>query len=160
MQVQKLFGRFCESIQGLGFQKARKDYCTKVEEHWGYWIRLAVSDSPATGFEIDCGIRVLNEALPALHLNGLHFKKQERGVSVGPDDPEISEQDCLMEIETIVREKMMPFFSEFSAPESLLGKHSPLHEIAKAGLRKSLKGHIDEGLVMHSLRLLGRAPTM
>jgi hypothetical protein len=160
IRVQRIIKRFSDSMQSSGYHQSKNLYFTKVDEHWGFWIHLVVPEYPDWNFEVEFGIRVLNESLPALHLNGSRYGKKDRAIVEELVDSDESEEKCYVELFEVVRENVLAFFKKHSTPDALLKEGSPLHGTAKTGLRKSLSGDIDEGLVVRSLRLLGKAPSM
>jgi len=100
-------------------------------------------------FRVHFGIRVLNSALPAPHLNGPSF-------SAGTyRDDEQSTRDCIQTLTELLIRDGLPWIERWMSPEKLVSdSDTPLCEADKVSLRRALTSGPDADHVALSSALL------
>jgi hypothetical protein len=145
-------------LQHSGFARTKATFWTRSLECTVQFVHLHLFTF-APSFRVHLGIRVLNDAFPALALNGLSshdgWALASRKYVFAFSSPPDTAIACADEIAAFVLEVGVPWFERFATSDALLVPGGPLGDDAILRLRLALDGRPDAEAIAASRRMLG-----
>lgn len=146
------------ALAPYGFVRSKPTFWTRVRGPVVEFIHLHLFTS-VPAFRVYAGLRVLNDAFPAVALNGLSsgdgWFETDKRYELGFDETEIEVARCSADLHWFYVEVAGPWFQQFQTDQELLGSDSPLTAESRNGLQMALAGKADPDVVLVSEKLLG-----
>jgi hypothetical protein len=163
---EKLCVEFTDRIAPHGFLRTRKTFWTRAHPlfvdvvHFHREGSSYAPTSASVGVRIHPAMRVLNDDLVAVELNGRSTDKflgDRPGYHLSFNARSLSQYDrCVTDTVRFFDEQALPWFAAFSTVEALLERaDSPLMPSARERLRESIASGPEPALVAVSRKLLG-----
>lgn len=143
-----------EALQPAGFKHTKKNFWIRPQKETIQFIHLHLF-SFDNAFRIQLGIRVLNDAFPAISLNGLSHEGNRDFITHFAENEESCRQSA-SHIVDYIGKVGEPWFKQWLDMKTLIqSADSPLDIDAKSALQAALKGEFDVKAVERTKKLFG-----
>jgi hypothetical protein len=158
---ERVLRRFARHISGKGFAHTKPSFYVRPSRLVVEFVHLH-KYTFASAFRPHLGIRVFNETLQSVHLNGptSDAYKGPESLTGSPHDFTFDASNeavdrCALNLAEYVEFYAEPWFTKWHDPVHLVeSDESPLHPLSRAGLAQALAGKSDAALVARSRKLL------